>query len=50
MIYSLNSADIQYVNSNAISECANVPPYRPDFDTIPIHSKYFFTQLFSNSL
>ena len=35
-MYSLNSAEIQEANSNAISRCAKVPPLRPDLEYIPI--------------
>lgn len=31
----LDSAETQEANSSAISECAYLPPYCPDFDTIP---------------
>ncbi|ADL36307.1 hypothetical protein bpr_II370 (plasmid) [Butyrivibrio proteoclasticus B316] len=31
MIYNLNSGEIHDANSKAMSECANVPPYLPDF-------------------
>ena len=45
MMYSLNSAEIQEANSKAISLCANVPPYLPALEKIPIApvvSTYFF--------
>lgn len=41
MIYNLNSGEIQEANSKAISACAYVPPYRPDFEIIPIASVAF---------
>src|SRR5690606_8045934 len=50
---SLNSIEIQEANSKAISLWANVPPYRPDFETIPIalvlsiHRLGVITKLFS---
>ena len=36
IIYNSNSTEIQLANLKAISLCAKVPPYRPDFEIMPI--------------